>query len=261
MPTGCKEEEVEDQTEDGDSFPMGDTYMYMEESSGLENYEAEQQAKAKTRQEKYKAAKISGHLEPLEGNWNMETTDIVNESFDPDILVFRRDGTKLWGAFRMDRWEGVLLVDPAPTKASNAPLPCSWRGREPGEGEIRFDQAHCTGELVFLGGGKIMGCLNLIGDVEFTGTMDAKIQESPRTINDIQKEWKGYNERAHAREELSRWVYAMIGPRLLTMKTTREFLVRMGLVLAYTRCPGDFDLVNHVFSLSALLYDFLTKPD
>lgn len=63
--TGCKEEEVEDQTEDGDSFPMGDTYMYTEESSGRKDYEAEQQAKAKTRQEKYKAAKISGILEPL----------------------------------------------------------------------------------------------------------------------------------------------------------------------------------------------------
>lgn len=50
-----------------------------------------------------------------------------------------------------------------------------------------------------------MGCLNLIGDVDFTGTLDAKIQESAGTIKDIQMEWKGYNEKAHAREELNRW--------------------------------------------------------
>lgn len=36
---------------------MGDTYMYMEESTGLKEYEAEQQAKAKTRQEKYKVSR------------------------------------------------------------------------------------------------------------------------------------------------------------------------------------------------------------
>lgn len=28
-------------------------------------------------------------------------------------------------------------------------------------------ESECTGEVVFLGGGKMMGCLNLIGDVKF----------------------------------------------------------------------------------------------
>ena len=72
---------------------------------------------------------------------------------------------------------------------------------------------------------------------------------------------KGTTRRPTQEKNSTVGVNAMIGPRLLTMKTTRKFLVRMGLVLAYTRCPSDFDLVNHVLSLSALLYDFLTKPD
>ena len=50
-----------------------------------------------------------------------------------------------------------------------------------------------------------MGCLDLSGDVEFTGTLDAKIKEPARTVKDMEKEWKGHNEKAHASEADSRW--------------------------------------------------------
>ena len=50
-----------------------------------------------------------------------------------------------------------------------------------------------------------MGCLNLSGDVAFTTTLDAKMKKPNRTVKDIRKEWKGYNEKAHAREAVSRW--------------------------------------------------------
>lgn len=67
-----------------------------------------------------------------------------------------------------------------------------------------WDEPDCTGELVFLDGGKIMGYLNPY-DVEFTATLDTRTQEPTRTVKDIRKEWKGYNEKAHAKEELGRW--------------------------------------------------------
>ena len=51
----------------------------------------------------------------------------------------------------------------------------------------------------------IIGCLNLSGDVEFTGSLVAEMKEPARTVKDMEREGKGYNERAHAREEASRW--------------------------------------------------------
>ena len=66
------------------------------------------------------------------------------------------------------------------------------------------DEPDYTGELVFLGGGKIMGYLNPY-DVEFTATLDTRTQEPTRTVKDVWKEWKEYNEKAHAKEVLGRW--------------------------------------------------------
>lgn len=63
----------------------------------------------------------------------------------------------------------------------------------------------CNGEVAFLGGGKIMGCLNLSGDLEFTGSLVAKIEEPARTTKNMEKEWGGYKQKAHAREEVTRW--------------------------------------------------------
>lgn len=62
-----------------------------------------------------------------------------------------------------------------------------------------------SGELVFLGGGKIMGCLDFIVDVEFSGTLSLKTNSPARGVEDIAKEWGGYNEKAHAREAHGRW--------------------------------------------------------
>ena len=64
-------------------------------------------------------------------------------------------------------------------------------------------ESECTGEMVFLGGGKMLGCLSLIGDVEFTATLDAKMKKPAWTVKDVRKEWKGYNEKAHARKAAS----------------------------------------------------------
>lgn len=67
----------------------------MEDSGWRKDYEAEEQARARRKREKYKAAKISGPLESLEEILNIDTTDIVNESFDPDTLDSRPDETKI----------------------------------------------------------------------------------------------------------------------------------------------------------------------
>ncbi|CAD6582293.1 MAG: hypothetical protein ASARMPRED_000922 [Alectoria sarmentosa] len=187
--TGYSDEENEDQGIEGwDGFRAQTMEMkdYMcEAERWRKEYEAEKQAKIKRRQKKYQTGKINGPLEPLEGTWKIDTTDIMNRSLNRHTRIFRCDGTKLWGAFDFDQVTGIILVDPAPRK--------SWL------------ESECFGEVAFLGGGKIMGCLDLSGDVEFTGTLDAKIKEPARTVKDMEKEWKGHNEKAHASEADSRW--------------------------------------------------------
>lgn len=49
-------------------------------------------------------------------------------------------------------------------------------------------ESECSGEVAFLGSGKIMGCLDLSGDVELTGTLDAKIKEPARTVKGMERE-------------------------------------------------------------------------
>ena len=142
---------------------------------------------------------------PLEGTWKLDTADTMDESYDPRTVTFRLDGQKLWGAFEINQFCGILLVDPLPSGASNLPLPCFWRGRDTREGEMQWLESECNGEVVFLGGGKIMGFLNLSGDLEFTGSLVAKIEEPARTTKDMEKEWRRYNQKAHAREEVTRW--------------------------------------------------------
>ena len=193
------------------------------ERSWYEDYEVEKRESVRRRQEEYKvgwsrlaqitvsnaspyqATKVNGSIMPLEGTWKLDTADIMDDSYDPRTLTFRLDGQKLWGAFEINQFSGILLVDPLPSEASNTPLPCFWRGRDTREGEMQWLESECTGEIAFLGGGKIMGCLNLSADLEFTGSLVAKIEEPARTTKNMEKEWRGYNEKAHAREEVTRW--------------------------------------------------------
>lgn len=50
--TGCKEEDVDEQSGYWDSFSAGD--IYMEDSGWRKDYEAEEQARARRKREKYK---------------------------------------------------------------------------------------------------------------------------------------------------------------------------------------------------------------
>lgn len=93
-------------------------------------------------------------------------------------------------------------MEPAPFQASNTPLPFYWRGRAFREGEMMWLESGCTGEVVFLGGGKIMG---LIGDLKFTSILDAKMEGLVRSVKDMENERKGYNEKTHVREEVGLW--------------------------------------------------------
>lgn len=172
------------------------------------------------------SAKINGPLEPLEGKWK-------NEYMGSQPFDFRRDGTKLWGTFDFEDCTGILLVDPAPLKASNAPLLCTWRGREKGEGEIQWMESECKGEMVFLGGGKIMGFLDPY-DVEFTVTLDVKTKEPVRTVEDNRKEWKGTTRKLTQERGAAVGVNATMTTTTTTMTTTtmktmRETLARMNL--------------------------------
>lgn len=68
-----------------------------------------------------------------------------------------------------------------------------------------WEELECTGEVVFMAGGKIMECLTEIDNVEVPGTLDAKMMKPAKTVKDMEKGWQGYNETAHGREVANQW--------------------------------------------------------
>ena len=119
----------------------------------------------------------------------------------------------------------IFLVDPAPLKASNDPLLCIWCGRENGYGARLWEESECTGELVFLADGKIIGDSDPC-DVRFTASLDAKTTEPTRTVKDIWKKWERYNERLTQKRSS---VVGVDATTTRTMQTAREILARMNL--------------------------------
>ena len=144
----------------------------------------------------------------LNGIYDISCLEVSSEwpSYGRDLtLTLTLDTPALWGAYDFGMFSGVLLLPNRPLSASaeNA-LPLTWRGRENGEGEMSFGE-RCTGEIKFLGGGRIEGWMSVYGQLEFTGMRRTGPGAPVRTARSMRAEWEGYNDAAYEEERVGRW--------------------------------------------------------
>ena len=132
----------------------------------------------------------------LEGQWRGYGDDMS--------IILCLDSPGVWGAYDFGMFSGILHLEDRPWEASYEPIPCKWRGRENSEGQMSFGES-CTGEIAFLGGGRIEGYLNMYGQCHFSGTRVPGPGSAPRTAASMKQEWNGYNERAYDDEARDRW--------------------------------------------------------
>ena len=119
-------------------------------------------------------------------------------------LTLTLDGTTVWGAYDLGMFSGILFLPNRPWQASNSSLPCIWRGRENGEGEMDFGD-QCVGEISFLGNGVIEGWISVYGRCCFEGRRREEAGTAVRTARSMREEWEGYNEEAYEEERVGRW--------------------------------------------------------
>ncbi|KAL8735339.1 MAG: hypothetical protein Q9166_000884 [cf. Caloplaca sp. 2 TL-2023] len=123
---------------------------------------------------------------------------------EPMSLILCLNSPNVWGAYDFGMFSGVLHMQGRPWEPSEEPIPCRWRGRENGEGEMSFGD-NCRGEIAFLGDGNIQGSLNLFGECHFSGRRRPGPGTAPRSAASMQDEWDGYNEEACEYERVNRW--------------------------------------------------------
>jgi len=111
-------------------------------------------------------------------------------------------GKALWGKYDLGMFSGIILFSRIPT-VSNEFVPCSWRGRENGEGEMSFGE-YCTGTIAFLPNRKLAGTLSVYGDLAFAGTgWGSKV--SSEEVKSWKNEWEEFNDDRYEYERRARW--------------------------------------------------------
>ncbi|MCJ1262686.1 hypothetical protein MMC22_002556 [Lobaria immixta] len=150
-----------------------------------------------------------GHNQPalglINGYYEISCPTLESEFDCGELsLILCLERPRVWGAYDFGAFSGILHLPQRPSQPSEDPLPCHWRGRENGEGEMSFGD-NCFGEIAFLGDGRIAGMLNVYGDCEFTGMRRPGPTVAPRPANSMREEWEGYNEASYERERTGRW--------------------------------------------------------
>ena len=162
------------------------------------------------RESKFKQESSSQDLPKLgllNGHYGIECPTIEDEwpNWANDLsLTLTLDTPGLWGAYDFGMFSGILHIENRPYESSDVSVPCRWRGRENGEGQMSFGN-QCTGAITFLGGGRIEGWLSLYGRCEFYGTRRAGPGTAPRTASSMRQEWNGYNEDEYEAANRRRW--------------------------------------------------------
>lgn len=143
---------------------------------------------------------LNGHYDiecpTIEGEWPDWANDLS--------LTLTLDTPGLWGAYDFGMFSGIFHIENRPYESSDESVPCRWRGRENGEGQMSFGN-QCTGAINFLGGGRIEGWLSLYGRCEFYGTRRPGPGNAPRTASSMRQEWDGYNEDEYEAANRRRW--------------------------------------------------------
>ncbi|KAI1388891.1 uncharacterized protein F4822DRAFT_261508 [Hypoxylon trugodes] len=150
----------------------------------------------------------SRNLRPLgllNGRYHMDCPYVAEQwDYDSFSLVLTLSGTELLGRFDFGVITGVLRLPQRPWQSSLESLQFRWRGRED-EGPIIYGDQH-TGEIRFLGDGRIEGEIDYMGGIKFTG--DRAPGQGTRSGIDAQtlkNEWESYNESEYEAENRGRW--------------------------------------------------------
>ena len=143
----------------------------------------------------------------INGHYDIHCTTVEQEwpDFAQDMsLVLTLDTPGLWGAYDFGMFSGILHLGTRPWEPSSQGIPCNWRGRENGEGEMSFGD-DCIGEVIFLGDGRIGGWLSLYGRCDFQGVRRPGRGTPIRSAASMREEWEGYDEDAYEEERRGRW--------------------------------------------------------
>ena len=185
------------------SFPVG-------QRSGIGSSPPAKQKPSMKKEPKLKQEPASQDLPKLgllNGYYDIDCPTIEGEWPDwaDDLsLVLTLDSPSMWAAYDFGIFSGIIHLPERPYTSSQESLPCSWRGRENGEGEMSFGD-RCTGAITFLGGGRIEGWLSLYGRCEFSGMRRDGPGNAPRTAASMRQEWDGYNDEEYEAESRGRW--------------------------------------------------------
>ncbi|KAL8897281.1 MAG: hypothetical protein Q9207_007292 [Kuettlingeria erythrocarpa] len=141
----------------------------------------------------------------INGIYDISCPSIENEwDYDGFTLVLTLDSPAIWGEYDFGMFSGILYIPQRPFTASSDEFAFEWRGRENGEGEMRFGSG-CNGGIVFHGNGYVEGWINVYGEGRFEGTRREGPGTAVRTAMSMQDEWDSYNEDEYERERIGRW--------------------------------------------------------
>lgn len=141
----------------------------------------------------------------INGTYDLSCPTTEDEWSCTDLtLILTLEGTTVWGAYDLGMFSGIIFLPNRPLQASNEPLSFTWRGRENGEGEMRFGR-DCKGEISFLGNGNIEGWISVYGRCAFKGVRRPEAGTMVRASRSMREEWEEYNERAYEEERTGRW--------------------------------------------------------
>lgn len=119
-------------------------------------------------------------------------------------LVLYLDSPSVRGSYDFGMFSGILRIGERPWESSHEPIPFQWRGTEHSKGQVSFGES-CTGEITFLGGGRIEGWLNIYDHCQFSGIRVPGPGSAPRSSTSMKQEWNGYNDQAYEAESRNRW--------------------------------------------------------
>ena len=162
-------------------------------------------AKKEVKVKKESPSASSSSLGLINGIYDISCPTVEGEwSCQELTLTLALSGTTIWGAYDLGMFSGVLFVPSRPWQPSPEPLPFTWRGRENGEGEMRFGNG-CDGEISFLGNGVVEGWISVYGHCKFRGVRRPEAGTNVVSVGDLREEWDGYNEEAYEEERTGRW--------------------------------------------------------
>ena len=140
----------------------------------------------------------------INGIYDLYNQDMVDQFGTRNLtLTLTLDGTTIWGAYDFGIYTGIFFFPDRPWRASNEPLPFTWRARgrpdtwgsRNSKGEM-ISAYDCFGEISFLGSGVIEGSISDVGRLYFEGRRRQEAGTAVRSAKSMQEEWEEYTEEA-----------------------------------------------------------------